>query len=175
MAISVVARGAAVIGRGVVKAIGKGISGGNNHFSVSTNFDLKRINLNLSREINDAADIIVSDIKSGIQYGRDIEGKPFTKLNPATITAKRLSGSKTPRMILSDKEKMKKVYVSKKASKSSQSAEIIPPKKRSDVGVYHQEGKGTLPERIWFGVSKTAEKKAMDMMELRIEQEIRNA
>ena len=144
---------------------------------VEKNFDLGKIKLDLSKELNMSADIIILDIENGINYGRDINGTKFKKLAPSTIRGKRLGGSKTPRIALSDKEIMKKVYVpsGKRATQSNQSVEIIPPKKRADIGVYHQTGNPVLPKREWFGISKTAESRAFKMIELMIEKEIRDA
>ena len=145
--------------------------------TVTKNFNLAKIKLDLSKELNMAADIIVKDIESGIEHGRDINGTSFKKLKPSTIHSKRHRGSSTPRIALSDKEIMKKVYVpsGKRATKSKQRVEIIPPKKRADIGVFHQQGGAKLPKREWFGISKTAESRVMKMTELRIEKEIRDA
>ena len=116
--------------------------------TVTKNFNLAKINLDLSKELNMAADIIVKDIESGIEHGRDINGTSFKKLKPSTIHSKRDRGSSTPRIALSDKGVMKKVYVpsGKRATKTKQRVEIIPPKKRADIGAYHQLG--TKPHKI---------------------------
>ena len=145
--------------------------------TVTKNFDLGRINLDLSRALNEAADVVVLDIEDGIKAGRDITGSPMTKLQPDTIADKRKKGYPSPRTALFATGTMKKVYIpkSKRANKTRQVVEIIPAKKRKDIGVYHQKGGGNLPKREWFGISKTAEMRAYKAMELRIEQELRRA
>ena len=145
--------------------------------TVTKNFDLGKINLDLSRELNEAADIVVLDIENGIKYGRDITGSPMAKLQPDTIADKRKKGYSSPRTALFATGTMKKVYIpkSKRANKTRQVVEIIVAKKRDDVGVYHQKGGGNLPKREWFGISKTAEKRAFNLLEMRVEQELRRA
>tara|TARA_R100000093_G_scaffold33598_1_gene17936 strand:- start:348 stop:794 length:447 start_codon:yes stop_codon:yes gene_type:complete len=145
--------------------------------TVTKNFDLGRINLDLSRTLNEAADVVVLDIENGIKYGRDITGSPMTKLQPDTIADKRKKGYPSPRTALFATGTMKKVYIpkSKRANKTRQVVEIIVAKKRDDVGVYHQKGGGNLPKREWFGISKTAEKRAFNLLEMRVEQELRRA
>jgi hypothetical protein len=145
--------------------------------TVTKNFDLGRINLDLSRALNEAADVVVLDIEDGIKAGRDITGSPMTKLQPDTIADKRKKGYESPRTALFATGTMKKVYIpkSKRANKTRQVVEIIVAKKRDDVGVYHQKGGGNLPKREWFGISKTAEKRAFNLLEMRVEQELRRA
>ncbi len=145
--------------------------------TVTKNFDLGRINLDLSRALNEAADVVVLHIEDGIKAGRDITGSPMTKLQPDTIADKRKKGYPSPRTALFATGTMKKVYIpkSKRANKTRQVVEIIVAKKRDDVGVYHQKGGGNLPKREWFGISKTAEKRAFNLLEMRVEQELRRA
>jgi hypothetical protein len=101
----------------------------------------------------------------------------MTKLQPDTIADKRKKGYPSPRTALFATGTMKKVYIpkSKRANKTRQVVEIIVAKKRDDVGVYHQKGGGNLPKREWFGISKTAEKRAFNLLEMRVEQELRRA
>lgn len=141
------------------------------------NFDLGKIKLDMHRELNFSADIIVLDIENGIISGRDINGRPFTKLQPETIAKKRKDRNASPRTALYATGTMKKAYVprGKRATPTRQRVEIIPPKKRDEIGEYHQDGGGTLPQREWFGISKTAEKNAFKMVELKIEKAIRDA
>lgn len=145
--------------------------------TIEKNFNLRKIDLDMSRELNEAADVIVLDIEKGIKAGRDITGSPMTKLRPETIAYKRKKGYQSPRTALHATGIMKKVYIpkDKRATKSRQVAEIIVAKKRDDVGVYHQKGGGNLPKREWFGISKTAERRAYNLLEMRVEQELRRA
>jgi len=129
---------------------------------VTDNFDVKKaiksLKIAVPIIVNDAADIIKSDISAGIEYGRDINGKPFTKLQPATIKAKRSKGSEFPRRILHDKGIMQNSYVNQRATIKAPVAVLIAPKSRTDIGRYHHKGEGHNPVREWFGISKTAHK-----------------
>jgi phosphatidate phosphatase PAH1 len=122
-------------------------------------------NLDLSKQINYVADIIVKDIKDGItQYSQDIKGKSFAPLKPATVKKK---GHSKP---LLDEGKMKDVYVKNRASSSSQKAEISNNiRDRRIPSVVHNEGNRTIPKREWFGVSTRAVKKANKYIKLEIE------
>ena len=130
----------------------------------------------IPRIINLSADIVVDDIKSGITYGRDIEGSPFKPLKPATIKAKRKSGSKTPRIALSDKEVMKKTY-KKRATANNLTSFIQIAKSRLDPNVakFQHEGKGDLPVRKWFGISATASKRIKKLIRQELLRELRNS
>ena len=74
------------------------------------------------------------------------------------------------------------VAMIEKANKKKQRAVIHPGKKakrgkvtNQQIGFYHQKGKGNLPVREWFGISKQAELDSIKMVEMRIEQELNRA
>ena len=172
------------------------------HFNIHNNFNLNKIAREFQRKapvmVNDAADIIVSDIKQGIEYGRDIHGKQFAPLKPSTIQAKRAKGSKSPRTVLKDTGMMQKLPPTKRATSSRFIALIGIAQKRREIGRYHQEGikphtitarPGKVlpmctktgkfifrkkvshpgtPPREWFGVSNSANKKIGRMVKMTI-------
>ena len=131
--------------------------------------------MNLSAEVNIAADIIKADIRQGIHRGNDINGNPFERLADSTIRSKRLKGSKKPGKALWDKGIMKEVYVKPRATKASPTAEIQVPigrgkakkGRRTEVAAYHNIGDG-VPKREWFGVGKRVKKKLDKELNLRL-------
>ena len=153
--------------------------------TVTTNFDLKKITLDLHKELNLAAGMIIKDIVKNNEKGLDIEGKKFKPLKASTIKAKRAKGSSDPSRALYDTGRMlgrgsvkgtggRGPYISKRAKKMDQESHVSIAKDREDIGAYHNEGRG-VPKREWFGISKKAEKDIMRMAELRIEEMIRRA
>ena len=174
--------------------------------TVTKNFDLGKINLDLHKELNLCGQIIKKDHYQRLEKGEGVDGSQMQALSPNTVASK--GNSK----ILVKSGKMRKLLI-EKASKSKQQVELHPGRKQkykgtsvtmSDVGGYHQTGtepykivpikakklafKTTggwvftnkvnhpgLPKREWFGISDEAEKKCMDLMEMRIEKEIDRA
>ena len=116
-------------------------------------------NLDLSKQVNRVAQMIVEDIKKGINDSQDIHGKPFTKLEQTTIDRK---GHDKPMI---DKGKMKEVYIKTRASQGSTRAEIgMNVRDRKIASVVHNQGLPPHKKREWFGVSDKAEKKADKMV-----------
>ena len=127
----------------------------------------KKVRIDLSKDINLMSQIIVDEIKSGIDEGKDINGKNFKKLKTATIKQKIKKGY--PLTPLKATGKMQKVYVRKRATKDKQRAVVsMPLIKRGDIGFYHNEGKGNLPLRKWFGIGKVARRRLDKYIKLRI-------
>jgi len=139
---------------------------------VEMNFDLRRINLDLSKELNLAAQIIRKDHTNRLNKGLGVNG---SKMEPLK------TGQTAP--ILIDTGKMKNLVASK-ATKKDQVVIINPGEKQtyprsnvtmSDVGGFHQTGAGNLPRREWFGITEKVEKNILQMVDARISQEIRRA
>lgn len=138
-------------------------------------FDLSKIKLDLSKELNFAGDIIVKDHFKRLNVGTGVSGKGLKPLKQSTINRK---GNDT---VLVDKDKMRRL-VRSRASKSKQFVNIHPGKKQlrgkvtnQQIGLYHQTGAGNLPKREWFGITKESEKKCLKAVELRIEKLLRDA
>ena len=138
--------------------------------TLKKNFDLNKIKLDWTKELNLAGKIIKKDHFQRLEKGLGITGpmKPSKKESGKTLV---------------DTGKMRNLVI-EKASKTNQEVRIHPGEKQkypgtkvtmSDVGGFHQTGAGDLPKREWFGITKKAEKNIFKMMELRIEKEIRRA
>ena len=137
---------------------------------MTKNFDLKKINLDLTKELNHAGQIIREDHFKRLDRGMGVSGP--------MIPSQKTSGK-----TLVNTGKMRKLVI-EKASKMNQEVVIHPGEKQtykgtdvtmSDVGGFHQFGAGNLPVREWFGITKKAEKRIVKMMELEIEREIKRA
>jgi len=153
--------------------------------TVTTDFDLKKITLNLTKEINLAAGMIIKDIVKKNQDGLDINGSAIKPLAALTIELKRAKGSSDPTRALYDTGRMigrgsvkgvggRGPWISKRAKKTNQESNVSIAKDREAIGFYHNEGIG-VPQREWFGISNDAEKDIVRMVELRIEDMIRRA
>ena len=138
--------------------------------TVTKNFDLNRINLDLTKELNTAGQIVRKDHFQRLERGLGIKG--------ALTPSKKAIGKTLVRT-----GKMRNLVVDK-ATKAKQQVNIHPGEKQtypnskvtmSDVGSFHQEGAGNLPKREWFGITVKAEKDIMKMVELEIERQIKRA
>ena len=142
--------------------------------TVTKNFDLNRINLDLTKELNTAGQIVRKDHFQRLEQG--------LSLNGALTPSKKAIGKTLVRT-----GKMRNLVVDK-ATKMNQEVNIHPGEKQvyvvngkptkvtmSDVGSFHQEGAGNLPKREWFGITVKAEKDIMKMVELEIERQIKRA
>ena len=145
--------------------------------TVKMDFDLRKINLDLSKELNLAGQIISKDHFTRLERGQDANEKQMTPLKDATIERKGFN------QILVNSGKMRNLIVDK-ATKTKQEALVHPGEKQkyknskvtmSDVGGFHQRGSSNLPKREWFGVSTKAETNILKMISQRIDREIRRA
>jgi|TARA_R100001530_G_scaffold48147_1_gene36176 hypothetical protein len=142
----------------------------NQAITMTKNFDLKKINLDLTKELNLAGQIIKEDHFKRLDRGQGVSGP--------MIPSQKTSGK-----TLVNTGKMRKLVIDK-ATKMNQEVVVHPGEKQtykgtdvtmSDVGGFHQSGAGNLPVREWFGITKKAEKRIVKMMELEIEREIKRA
>tara|TARA_R110002124_G_scaffold195868_1_gene362926 strand:- start:547 stop:981 length:435 start_codon:yes stop_codon:yes gene_type:complete len=138
--------------------------------TVTKNFDLNRINLDLTKELNTSGQIVRKDHFQRLEQGLGVKG---------VLTPSKKATGKT----LVRTGKMRNLVVDK-ATKAKQQVNIHPGEKQtypnsnvtmSDVGSFHQEGAGNLPKREWFGITKKAEKDIIKMVELEIERQIKRA
>ncbi len=142
----------------------------NQAITVTKNFNLNKITLDLTKELNLGAEIIKEDHFKRLESGLGVKG---------ALTPSEKVGGKT----LVRTGKMRNLVI-EKATKQNQEAEIHPGRiekyknsnvTMSDVGGFHQSGEGNLPVREWFGVTTKAEKRIMKMVELEIERQIKRA
>jgi len=123
----------------------------NQAITVTTNFDLNKITLDLHKELNLSAGMIIKDIVEKNQSGQDINGNTIKPLSPNTIAAKANKGSSSPSRALYDTGRMigrgsvkgtggRGPYISKRAKKMDQESHVSIAKDRDAIGVYHNEG-----------------------------------
>lgn len=145
-------------------------------------FDLSNFSkVDLSQEINRAADIIKSDIQKHIWDEDRIDGggshyplanstviqkaRKKGKLSTGTRTARQqLSAGASPEHVLIDTGNLYTNQKIQRASKARQRAEITIGPTRAQIGVWLQEGTEKMPERPFFGISQAAEKKVETMI-----------
>jgi len=137
---------------------------------VTKDFDLNKITLDLTKELNRSAQIIKTDHFERLESGQGVKS--------ALIPSKKAIGK-----TLVNTGKMRNLEI-KRATKQKQEVVLHPGRKQtypgtnvtmSDVGEFHQFGAGNLPVREWFGVTTKTEKRIVKMIELEIERQIRRA
>ena len=140
---------------------------------VEMDFDLGNIKLNLSRELNQAGNIIKQDHFTRLERGMGVNG-PMKNLAESTIIAKGFD------QILVNTDKMRNL-VMEDATKGNQTVTLYPGKKQrrgnvtnQQIGYYHQEGDG-VPQREWFGITKKAENRCTKIIENRIDKILKSA
>jgi|TARA_R100001530_G_C4302047_1_gene150723 hypothetical protein len=134
---------------------------------VEKNFNLNKMDFNLSKQINWAVDLIARDIESGIDRGGQF-GKRFKPNAKSTERKKGFNHPLKDTGLMKDQKQMVKVD----ATKGSPTGKLMPNEKRIDIGFYNQAGTNTIPSRPWFGISSTAERKIMKEMENQINRRI---
>lgn len=147
---------------------------------VKTSLDLgkfKNFRMDLSPEINRAADVVVRDIQRHIASQARIDtGGRQAPLSPRTVKAKREKGGLPAQHqtdILIEYENLWHNQNVKKATTTRPYAEITIGPTRAQIGAWLQEGTDIMPARPFFGISAPAEADVMRMMELTIERELK--
>ena len=143
--------------------------------TVTKNFDLGKINLDVHKELNLVGGMIKKDHYKRLEKGQGINGK-MQSLADSTIKQKGHG------KILVDSGKMRNLVVDK-ATKTNQQVVIHPGTSNypgssvsmDEVGEFHQKGGKDLPKREWFGITKQVERDAIKLIEMRIEKEIDRA
>ena len=138
--------------------------------TIEKDFDLRKISLDLTKELNRAGQIIKRDHFQRLERGQGVKG--------ALVPSKKAIGK-----TLVNTGKMRNLVMDR-ATKQKQEVVLHPGRKQtypgtnvtmSDVGEFHQFGAGNLPVREWFGITDKAEKRILKMMELEIERQIKRA
>ena len=153
---------------------------------VDWNFDLNKINLDLSKELNRVAQLIRKDHHQRLEKGDGVDGIKMRQLSHSTILRKRKSKdgriNANAEKILVATGGMRNLDIVK-ATRDLPFIEVHPGRikkykgtnlTQADVGYKHQYGIG-VPVREWFGISEDAEARAYKLIEQRIEQEINRA
>ena len=141
---------------------------------ISKKFNLKKIKLDLHKELNDAGAIIKKDHFNRLERGQGVSG-PLKNLKDSTIASKGFD------QILVNTGKTRNLILNK-ASKNKQEITLHPGKKQKrnsvtneEIGLFHQTGAGKLPKREWFGITKESEEKCLKLIELKIDRILENA
>tara|TARA_R100000808_G_C2125199_1_gene135562 strand:- start:270 stop:713 length:444 start_codon:yes stop_codon:yes gene_type:complete len=144
------------------------------NIDIRKKFNLGRINLKLTKELNEAGRIIRKDHVTRLERGMGVDGNRMQELADSTIEAKGFD------QILVNTGKMRNLVI-ERATAKKQEVILYPGRKEKrgkvtnqQIGGFHQRGDG-VPERKWFGISQDAEKKAMKAIELKIDRVLRNA
>lgn len=142
--------------------------------NIEKKFNLKNIKLDLHKELNFAGDVVKEDHFKRLERGLGVSG-PMKNLADSTIIAKGFD------QILVNEGSMRNLK-KKKATRTKQFVELSPHDKRkrngvtdAQIGLYHQEGGGRLPKREWFGITVKSEKRALKIIELKIDKLLRDA
>ena len=144
------------------------------NIDIRKKFNLGRVNLKLTKELNEAGRIIRKDHVTRLERGMGVDGNRMQELADSTIEAKGFD------QILVNTGKMRNLEI-ERATAKKQEVILYPGKKEKrgkvtnqQIGGFHQRGDG-VPERKWFGISQDVEKKAMKAIELKIDKVLRNA
>lgn len=137
---------------------------------------LKNTSVTFAKQTNQNAQIVVKDIKDRVAKGIDVDERPFKPLTQFTIQEKKELGFPRPTAPLIGTGAMTGAlgkggaYITKRATNKDPLAEISAPTKKAPYSIDHQKGipQRGLPQRKWFGISKTAEA----TIKLRLEREI---
>jgi hypothetical protein len=140
---------------------------------------LKDATVGLSKQVNKGAGIVIKDIRDRVSRGLDVNEQPFQKLTPFTIAEKKALKFKRPTAPLIGTGAMTGAfgkagtgaYITKRATKDRPVAEISAPTKRAPYSIDHQKGVPSrrLPKREWFGISRTANQRIVNMISREIE------
>jgi len=137
---------------------------------VIKNFDLDNITLDLSKELNDAVDVIALDIQRGIEKKRQF-GKKFAKNADSTIRKKGFDHPLYDTGLMFNADAMIKT----KATPVKQQATLSPNEKRIDIAFWNDSGTDTIPARHFWGISQKAEKEILVRAVARIHQILESA
>ena len=144
------------------------------------NFDLGKLNFDLSAQLTDGMFVVKKDIQEHIQGQVEItDAKSFAPLKDSTV--KKKASSKDPRIrananrILFETNNLWKNQKIKKATKTTQRAEMTIGSTREDIGVYLQEGRDDMAARPFFGISPKVEPKVERLIVLQIDRILRDS
>ena len=133
--------------------------------SVVKDWDLRRVNLDLHREINLAANVIKRDIQEHIADERRIDNEQKqAPLSPVTIAAKMDKGGVSAihaEDILIETENLWRNQHIEKATPTNQRATITIGPERAEIAEWLQSGTENMPERPFFGISQKGEDGAL--------------
>ena len=143
------------------------------------NFDLRKIKLDLHKELNNGLDIVALDIQKGIDRQSQF-GKPIPRNEESTLKKKKAKGWGTKSLIaekkwLRDSGKMIKT----KATREHQIATLLPKEERIEIAYWLQEEgvetKHGIKHYEFWGISDKADEVITQKMFAHISREVDNA
>ena len=127
---------------------------------ITKNFDLRKIKLDLHRELNQGIKIIADDIERGIDNGSQFQ-KFFPDIETKTADRKGHNQPLIDKKILKDASKMKKT----EATTAKQEATLLPAKEREDIAFWNHFGTDNIPARPFWGISDRAFNRVLKIAE----------
>jgi hypothetical protein len=121
---------------------------------ITKNFDLRKIKLDIHRELNQGIDIIADNISEGIDRGGQF-GKRFKDIKKETGNRKGHFQPLIDTGLLKDESRM----VKGKATSAKQEATLLPAPEREDISFWHNTGAKPNPQREHWGISTRADDK----------------
>jgi hypothetical protein len=137
---------------------------------ITKDFDLGRVSLDLSKELNDGIDIIADDINKGIEEKQQF-GKAFPDNAESTEKKKGFNHPLKDTGLMKDPDRM----IKKKATRTRQVAELYPNERRANIAYWNQNGTDRIPRRPFWGISEDAKKRIFRLVERRIDKALRDA
>jgi len=133
-------------------------------------FNLKKIKLDVHRELNDAIVIIAKNIEHGIKVKKQF-GQPFTPNAESTELRKGFNHRLKEFGDMMDSRSMQFTF----ATKAKQVSTLLPVANRIDAAFYNHFGTSNIPETLFWGISKQAELLAVRKVEEKINRLVDNA
>ena len=121
---------------------------------VTKNFDLRKLKLDLHRELNQGIDIIAENIEESIDNGQQF-GMAFAPNKPATVKRKGHNKPLIDTGLMKDEGRMRKT----KATTAKQEATLLPNHQRESIGFWNDQGTPNIPSRKFWGISVRADNK----------------
>ncbi len=138
---------------------------------VTKNFDLSKIKLDLSRELNQGIDIVAENIEEGIDNSQQF-GAVFEKNEKSTLDQKRRKGQGSKPLIATGLLKDESKMVKTKATTAKQEATLLPHPDREDVALWNDQGTDNIPARPHWGISTRADDKIDKIIDKKIRKAI---
>ena len=131
---------------------------------VTKNFDLSKLKIDLSQELNVGIKLIQSNIAEGIHKGGNF-GRAFQRNAESTIKRKGFDHPLRETGLMMNPTSM----MVSKASRSRQRATLLPNENRITIAYWNQNGTATIPSRFFWGISEHTENRIMNFVEKKID------
>ena len=136
--------------------------------NIRKNFNLNKIDMDFSPQLNKGIDIIALDIQKGIEQGSQF-GRAFKRNAPRTILKKGFDHPLKETGLMMDSGRMTK----QKARRNEQRAILTPDNDRIDIAFWNDTGTPRIPARPFWGISEKAENEIFTRVIAHIDKEIK--